>query len=150
MTVKYLFKRYSRYDAISYSSLFRSLLHFFFPFQVHRLVIVDDHEVVKGIVSLSDILQALVLTGGDNGKRALIPRALKCISVLSCHVQSFLQCRLLIQKHRFPDSECSWTHWATHLNLSSREREREVAAERWEPARQKRRLHTMESTNLSL
>ncbi|XP_058259186.1 5'-AMP-activated protein kinase subunit gamma-1 isoform X1 [Hemibagrus wyckioides] len=35
--------------------------------EVHRLVIVDDHEVVKGIVSLSDILQALVLTNGDNG-----------------------------------------------------------------------------------
>ncbi|XP_017335441.1 5'-AMP-activated protein kinase subunit gamma-1 [Ictalurus punctatus] len=34
--------------------------------EVHRLVIVDDHEVVKGIVSLSDILQALVLTNGDN------------------------------------------------------------------------------------
>lgn len=30
--------------------------------QVHRLVVVDEHEVVKGIVSLSDILQALVLT----------------------------------------------------------------------------------------
>uniref|UniRef100_A0A3B1JQ58 5'-AMP-activated protein kinase subunit gamma-1 n=1 Tax=Astyanax mexicanus TaxID=7994 RepID=A0A3B1JQ58_ASTMX len=36
--------------------------------EVHRLVVVDDHEVVKGIVSLSDILQALVLTNGDNGK----------------------------------------------------------------------------------
>lgn len=31
---------------------------------------IDDHEVVKGIVSLSDILQALVLTNGDNGKTA--------------------------------------------------------------------------------
>uniref|UniRef100_A0A669BV72 5'-AMP-activated protein kinase subunit gamma-1 n=1 Tax=Oreochromis niloticus TaxID=8128 RepID=A0A669BV72_ORENI len=30
--------------------------------EVHRLVVVDEHEVVKGIVSLSDILQALVLT----------------------------------------------------------------------------------------
>lgn len=39
--------------------------------QVHRLVVVDDHEVVKGIVSLSDILQALVLTNGDNGKTSL-------------------------------------------------------------------------------
>uniref|UniRef100_A0A8C2J1R5 5'-AMP-activated protein kinase subunit gamma-1 n=1 Tax=Cyprinus carpio TaxID=7962 RepID=A0A8C2J1R5_CYPCA len=29
--------------------------------EVHRLVIVDEQEVVKGIVSLSDILQALVL-----------------------------------------------------------------------------------------
>uniref|UniRef100_A0AAR2L0Q8 5'-AMP-activated protein kinase subunit gamma-1 n=1 Tax=Pygocentrus nattereri TaxID=42514 RepID=A0AAR2L0Q8_PYGNA len=37
--------------------------------EVHRLVIVDDHEVVKGIVSLSDILQALVLTNGDNELR---------------------------------------------------------------------------------
>lgn len=33
--------------------------------QVHRLVVVDEHDVVKGIVSLSDILQALVLTGGE-------------------------------------------------------------------------------------
>uniref|UniRef100_A0A8C5C4P7 5'-AMP-activated protein kinase subunit gamma-1 n=1 Tax=Gadus morhua TaxID=8049 RepID=A0A8C5C4P7_GADMO len=30
--------------------------------EVHRLVVVDENEVVKGIVSLSDILQALVLT----------------------------------------------------------------------------------------
>lgn len=35
------------------------------PCQVHRLVVVDEHDVVKGIVSLSDILQALVLTGGE-------------------------------------------------------------------------------------
>ncbi|XP_051752420.1 5'-AMP-activated protein kinase subunit gamma-1 isoform X3 [Ctenopharyngodon idella] len=35
--------------------------------EVHRLVIVDEQEVVKGIVSLSDILQALVLTNGDDG-----------------------------------------------------------------------------------
>lgn len=40
-----------------------SVLHL----QVHRLVIVDEQEVVKGIVSLSDILQALVLTNGDDG-----------------------------------------------------------------------------------
>jgi len=33
--------------------------------QVHRLVVVDENDVVKGIVSLSDILQALVLTGGE-------------------------------------------------------------------------------------
>ncbi|XP_074835602.1 5'-AMP-activated protein kinase subunit gamma-1 [Carettochelys insculpta] len=32
--------------------------------EVHRLVVVDEREVVKGIVSLSDILQALVLPGG--------------------------------------------------------------------------------------
>ncbi|XP_030410671.1 5'-AMP-activated protein kinase subunit gamma-1 isoform X2 [Gopherus evgoodei] len=32
--------------------------------EVHRLVVVDESEVVKGIVSLSDILQALVLPGG--------------------------------------------------------------------------------------
>uniref|UniRef100_W5MLM1 5'-AMP-activated protein kinase subunit gamma-1 n=1 Tax=Lepisosteus oculatus TaxID=7918 RepID=W5MLM1_LEPOC len=32
--------------------------------EVHRLVVVDASEVVKGIVSLSDILQALVLTAG--------------------------------------------------------------------------------------
>lgn len=29
---------------------------------------VDEQEVVKGIVSLSDILQALVLTDGDAGE----------------------------------------------------------------------------------
>ncbi|XP_007907784.2 5'-AMP-activated protein kinase subunit gamma-1 isoform X1 [Callorhinchus milii] len=34
--------------------------------EVHRLVVVDDRDVVKGIVSLSDILQALVLTGGGD------------------------------------------------------------------------------------
>lgn len=33
-----------------------------FASQVHRLVVVDEQEVVRGIVSLSDILQALVLT----------------------------------------------------------------------------------------
>uniref|UniRef100_A0A4W4DZW4 5'-AMP-activated protein kinase subunit gamma-1 n=1 Tax=Electrophorus electricus TaxID=8005 RepID=A0A4W4DZW4_ELEEL len=37
--------------------------------EVHRLVMIDDHEVVKGIVSLSDVLQALVLTNGDNAKQ---------------------------------------------------------------------------------
>uniref|UniRef100_A0A8C6LQT7 5'-AMP-activated protein kinase subunit gamma-1 n=1 Tax=Nothobranchius furzeri TaxID=105023 RepID=A0A8C6LQT7_NOTFU len=36
--------------------------------EVHRLVVVDEHDVVKGIVSLSDILQALVLTGAEEGK----------------------------------------------------------------------------------
>lgn len=34
------------------------------PRQVHRLVVVDESDVVKGIVSLSDILQALVLPQG--------------------------------------------------------------------------------------
>uniref|UniRef100_A0A8C2Z5M8 5'-AMP-activated protein kinase subunit gamma-1 n=1 Tax=Cyclopterus lumpus TaxID=8103 RepID=A0A8C2Z5M8_CYCLU len=33
--------------------------------EVHRLVVVDEQEVVKGIVSLSDILQALVATCSD-------------------------------------------------------------------------------------
>ncbi|KAH0629166.1 hypothetical protein JD844_011029 [Phrynosoma platyrhinos] len=33
--------------------------------EVHRLVVVDENDVVKGIVSLSDILQALVLPGGQ-------------------------------------------------------------------------------------
>ncbi|XP_044142504.1 5'-AMP-activated protein kinase subunit gamma-1 [Bufo gargarizans] len=32
--------------------------------EVHRLVVVDEKEVAKGIVSLSDILQCLVLTAG--------------------------------------------------------------------------------------
>lgn len=36
--------------------------------QVHRLVVVDEQEVVRGIVSLSDILQALVLTDGYAGE----------------------------------------------------------------------------------
>ncbi|KAM9813818.1 LOW QUALITY PROTEIN: 5'-AMP-activated protein kinase subunit gamma-1-like [Neosynchiropus ocellatus] len=35
--------------------------------EVHRLVVVDEQDVVKGIVSLSDILQALVLTDGKEG-----------------------------------------------------------------------------------
>ncbi|XP_075447352.1 5'-AMP-activated protein kinase subunit gamma-1 isoform X1 [Ascaphus truei] len=33
--------------------------------EVHRLVVVDENNVAKGIVSLSDILQALVMTSGD-------------------------------------------------------------------------------------
>lgn len=33
-----------------------------FSWQVHRLVLVDSDDVVRGIVSLSDLLQALVLT----------------------------------------------------------------------------------------
>ncbi|KAM3933632.1 5'-AMP-activated protein kinase subunit gamma-1 [Leptodactylus fuscus] len=32
--------------------------------EVHRLVVVDENDVAKGIVSLSDILQCLVLTAG--------------------------------------------------------------------------------------
>lgn len=36
--------------------------------QVHRLVVVDEQEVVRGIVSLSDILQALVLTDAYAGE----------------------------------------------------------------------------------
>ncbi|CAH2224259.1 5 -AMP-activated kinase subunit gamma-1 isoform X1 [Pelobates cultripes] len=32
--------------------------------EVHRLVVVDDNAIVKGIVSLSDILQCLVMTAG--------------------------------------------------------------------------------------
>uniref|UniRef100_UPI00398F1398 5'-AMP-activated protein kinase subunit gamma-1 isoform X1 n=2 Tax=Pristiophorus japonicus TaxID=55135 RepID=UPI00398F1398 len=39
--------------------------------EVHRLVVVDDSDVVKGIVSLSDILQALVLTGGGDASTDL-------------------------------------------------------------------------------
>lgn len=34
----------------------------FFLSQVHRLVLVDRADVVKGIISLSDLLQAMVLT----------------------------------------------------------------------------------------
>lgn len=37
--------------------------------QVHRLVVVDEQEVVRGIVSLSDILQALVLTDAGESSR---------------------------------------------------------------------------------
>ncbi|CAM9941740.1 unnamed protein product [Lampetra planeri] len=36
--------------------------------EVHRLVVVNESDVVEGIVSLSDILQALVLTPADNDK----------------------------------------------------------------------------------
>lgn len=32
------------------------------PHQVHRLVVVDECSSIEGIVSLSDILQALVLS----------------------------------------------------------------------------------------
>lgn len=35
---------------------------------MHRLVVVDEQDVVKGIVSLSDILQALVLPDEQDGK----------------------------------------------------------------------------------
>lgn len=38
------------------------MIKIIFPLQVHRLVLVDREDVVRGIVSLSDILQALVLT----------------------------------------------------------------------------------------
>ncbi|KAE8626347.1 hypothetical protein XENTR_v10006597 [Xenopus tropicalis] len=38
--------------------------------EVHRLVVVDENDVAKGIVSLSDILQCLVLTAG--GEKSLI------------------------------------------------------------------------------
>lgn len=40
--------------------------------QVHRLVVVDEQDVVKGIVSLSDILLALVLTDGEEGKYSCV------------------------------------------------------------------------------
>uniref|UniRef100_A0A8C5EQB3 5'-AMP-activated protein kinase subunit gamma-1 n=1 Tax=Gouania willdenowi TaxID=441366 RepID=A0A8C5EQB3_GOUWI len=40
--------------------------------EVHRLVVVDEQDVVKGIVSLSDILQALVLTDGEEVNTSLI------------------------------------------------------------------------------
>lgn len=35
---------------------------FCFGWQVHRLVVVDERSSIEGIVSLSDILQALVLS----------------------------------------------------------------------------------------
>ncbi|XP_028248969.1 5'-AMP-activated protein kinase subunit gamma-3b isoform X2 [Parambassis ranga] len=38
--------------------------------EVHRLVLVDTDDVVRGIVSLSDLLQALVLTPADVYERA--------------------------------------------------------------------------------
>ncbi|XP_070831833.1 5'-AMP-activated protein kinase subunit gamma-3b isoform X1 [Chaetodon trifascialis] len=38
--------------------------------EVHRLVLVDSDDVVKGIVSLSDLLQALVLTPADIYERS--------------------------------------------------------------------------------
>ncbi|XP_047457659.1 5'-AMP-activated protein kinase subunit gamma-3b isoform X2 [Mugil cephalus] len=39
--------------------------------EVHRLVLVDDDDVVRGIVSLSDLLQALVLSPADIYQRPL-------------------------------------------------------------------------------
>ena len=38
--------------------------------RVHRLMIIDDHNVLKGILSLSDILGYLLLAGedGDDAK----------------------------------------------------------------------------------
>lgn len=38
------------------------LLNQYVCWQVHRLVVVDQHSNIQGIVSLSDILQALVLS----------------------------------------------------------------------------------------
>ncbi|KAL4609046.1 5'-AMP-activated protein kinase subunit gamma-3 isoform X2 [Arapaima gigas] len=37
--------------------------------EVHRLVLVDEEDVVRGIVSLSDLLQALVLTPAEISRR---------------------------------------------------------------------------------
>ena len=39
---------------------------------------VDENEVVKGIVSLSDILQALVLTSSEEGKGLKVPERWVC------------------------------------------------------------------------
>ncbi|XP_066544134.1 5'-AMP-activated protein kinase subunit gamma-1 isoform X2 [Amia ocellicauda] len=39
--------------------------------EVHRLVLVDDRDVVRGIVSLSDLLQALVLTPADTASTSV-------------------------------------------------------------------------------
>lgn len=45
--------------------------------QVHRLVVVDQHSNIQGIVSLSDILQALVLSpAGTPPPAALAPTLL--------------------------------------------------------------------------
>lgn len=52
---------------------------------------VDEQDVVKGIVSLSDILQALVLTDGEEGKYSYAD--VKCLHVIySCanHIYVFL------------------------------------------------------------
>ena len=56
------------WDASVSAHMGLTLMVFLCVLQVHRLVVVDEQEVVKGIVSLSDILQALVLTDGDEGK----------------------------------------------------------------------------------
>ncbi|XP_010898676.1 5'-AMP-activated protein kinase subunit gamma-3b isoform X2 [Esox lucius] len=40
--------------------------------EVHRLVLVDEEDVVRGIVSLSDLLQALVLTPAEISRRPVI------------------------------------------------------------------------------
>lgn len=39
-----------------------SFVFFFSTSQVHRLVLVDRADMLKGIISLSDLLQAMVLT----------------------------------------------------------------------------------------
>ncbi|XP_061588316.1 5'-AMP-activated protein kinase subunit gamma-1-like isoform X1 [Cololabis saira] len=41
--------------------------------EVHRLVVVDEHSSIEGIVSLSDILQALVLSPTDACKEENLP-----------------------------------------------------------------------------
>lgn len=45
------------------NDLYRKTLSLFSSLsQVHRLVLVDRADVVRGIISLSDLLQAMVLT----------------------------------------------------------------------------------------
>lgn len=51
--------------------LIKSYSHFPSSSQVHRLVLVDRADVVRGIISLSDLLQAMVLTPA--GIDALLP-----------------------------------------------------------------------------
>lgn len=44
----------------------------FQSFQVHRLVVVDRNEVVCGIISLSDILNYLILIPGGMNEELLL------------------------------------------------------------------------------
>ncbi|XP_023192142.1 5'-AMP-activated protein kinase subunit gamma-1-like isoform X1 [Xiphophorus maculatus] len=61
--------------------------------EVHRLVLVDKEDVVRGIVSLSDILQALVLTpaaASPVSHELLTPLPSKSISPFSSQCHHFL------------------------------------------------------------
>lgn len=64
--------------------------------QVHRLVVVDDESRIVGIVSLSDILQALVLTPA--GARLIIIATPRCpLLVTLFTVERWDECRWVVR-----------------------------------------------------